>query len=501
MFTLLLLLLPHHSEIDLVGKYGCAKDAFSAKHSLLDFSMDMHNTFLLQVENKMIRLRLAEAELEEQNDILTSGYIDINTHTLSPVANLYTHTYNDFFTETLHFHQTSACSLSEAEFELSCQKLTDCQRNALLAVKKHISDQSCGAVDKYLNYAGLTAFQLRSLQNQFVGVYTIVIDVVSMVSDRMFTFISRRLCEITGNSSPFGGLNIILFGDFFQIKPVCGSFVFHNKVLWELFFPVFLRQNLRQSQDIQYINLLNRDRVGMLNRDDIVLLKSRLDIALSHPSSLCIFPTRSSVREHNQQCLQRLGLNVYKVTAEHYFSTDDSNAGEPCDIVFIPEDDRDAGSLPHHLDISNQSRVMLLRNLDISRGLVNGATGIVQNILLDSLGHVQQINVIFDEPVNNMVAIETMEHKFVYAGRSIVRRSFPLSLCWASTIHTLQGLSTSSCSLDLGSSVFQPGMAYVALSSVTHLTGLHLLRFNPDVVTANETVLEEYNRLHDLAKK
>ncbi|WAR12842.1 hypothetical protein MAR_027022 [Mya arenaria] len=47
-FTFLLLLLPHHSEIDLVCKYGCAKDAFSAKHSLLDFSMDMHNTFLLQ---------------------------------------------------------------------------------------------------------------------------------------------------------------------------------------------------------------------------------------------------------------------------------------------------------------------------------------------------------------------------------------------------------------------------------------------------------------------
>ncbi|WAR12800.1 PIF1-like protein, partial [Mya arenaria] len=463
----------------------------------------------------MRRLRLAEAELEEQNDIFTSGYIDINTHTPSPDANLYTHTYNDFDTETLHFHQTSACSLSEAEFELSCQKLTDCQRNALHVVKKHFSEQShvplrmfvtgdagvgksfllklivaflqlntpvtCAVspvkccsptgtaarlingqtihsllripVDKYLNYAGLTSFQLRSLQNQFVGVNTIIIDEVSMVSDRMFTFISRRLCEITGNSSPFGGLNIILFGDFFQIKSVCGSFVFHNKVLWELFFPVFLRQNVRQSQDIQYINLLNRARVGMLNRDDIVLLKSRLDIALSHPSSLCIFPTRSSVREHNQQ-----------VTAEHYFSTDDSNAGEPCDSVYIPEDDRDAGNLPHHLDISNQSGVMLLRNLDISRGLVNGATGIVKNILLDSLGHVQQISVIFDEPANNMVAIETMEHKFVYAGRSIVRKSFPLSLCWACTIHKVQGLSTSSCSLDLGSSVFQPGVAYVALS-------------------------------------
>ena len=63
-----------------------------------------------------------------------------------------------------------------------------------------------------------------------------------MVSDRMFTFLSRRLSEISGSTETFGNFNIILFGDFFQLPPVKGKFVFHNKMLWDLFVPVFLRQ-------------------------------------------------------------------------------------------------------------------------------------------------------------------------------------------------------------------------------------------------------------------
>ena len=75
-------------------------------------------------------------------------------------------------------------------------------------------------VDKYLNYGCLTPYILNKLRTKFVGVHTIVLDEVSMVSDRMLTFISRHLSEIAGNSLPFGNFNLILFGDFFQLRPV-----------------------------------------------------------------------------------------------------------------------------------------------------------------------------------------------------------------------------------------------------------------------------------------
>ena len=69
-------------------------------------------------------------------------------------------------------------------------------------------------VDKYLNYAALTSYTLNSLKRKFVGVHNIVLDEVSMVSDRMLIFISRRLGEIAGNDQPFGIYNLILFGNF-----------------------------------------------------------------------------------------------------------------------------------------------------------------------------------------------------------------------------------------------------------------------------------------------
>ena len=100
-----------------------------------------------------------------------------------------------------------------------------------------------------------------------------------------------------------------------------------------------------------------------------------------------------------------------------------------------------------------------------------------------------------------LVVIDPIEQTFVYAGRSIVRTNFPLSLSWACTIHKIQGASIDSCLMDLGSSVFEPGMAYVALSRVTSLQGLFLLKLNPDVTVANQLVLEEYEQLRQKAKR
>ena len=123
-----------------------------------------------------------------------------------------------------------------------------------------------------------------------------------MVSDRMLTFISRRLSEIYGNVAPFGGFKIILFRDFFELRPVYGLYAFKNRLLWDLFRPIMLRENVRQWSDPQYVNLLNRARVGMLNSEDIRFLKIRLISPETKSAHLHIFPTRSAVKLHNDEC-------------------------------------------------------------------------------------------------------------------------------------------------------------------------------------------------------
>ena len=472
--------------------------------------------------------------------------------------------------DSCHYQQMSTCSITMEDFQHFLTTLTTCQKNALLHVKnhygaqndsklhlfitggagvgksfllklivgylqlytwtlsgcspvktcaptgtaaRHVSGQTIHSllnipVDKYLNYASLTAFQLSRLRQSFSGVHTLVIDEISMVSDRMLTIISRRLSEIAGNDQPFGGYNMILFGDFFQIKPVLGKFAFQNRVLWELFYPLFLRENVRRHSDQSYIQLLNRARVGMLTTDDIKLLKTRLvlpETTYSKPG-LCIYPTRSSVYTHNALCQQEICSEKIVIQAEHFFSSSDAQAGLPYPSEFIPDDDRIAGNIPCSLELSVGSRVMLLRNIEVTSGLVNGALGFVNTIQRDTNGIAQEIIVSFDNDYNSLsttarnltVSITKIEHKFVYAGRSIVRRNFPLSLSWACTIHKVQGITTDHCSVDLGSSVFQAGMAYVALSRVTNIDGLNLIRFDPNIVVADDSVLEEYNRLREL---
>lgn len=65
-----------------------------------------------------------------------------------------------------------------------------------------------------------------------------------MVSSDIFSFINRRLVDIKSSDLPFGGLNVIVIGDFFQLRQVQGSFLFTNNILWDLFYPLFLNENM-----------------------------------------------------------------------------------------------------------------------------------------------------------------------------------------------------------------------------------------------------------------
>ena len=108
---------------------------------------------------------------------------------------------------------------------------------------------------------------------------------------------------------------------------------------------------------------------------------------------------------------------------------------------------------------------------DASVGLVKG-----------SVGH---------EPI----AIELFSSSFIFHGRSVVRQAFPLVPCWACTIHKVQGMTFEKVVADLGCSVFESGMAYVALSRVTSLDGLYLINLRIEVIKADDSVLEENKRL------
>lgn len=93
----------------------------------------------------------------------------------------------------------------------------------------HINGQTIHSLFKilvaqYLTYSSLSGFTLKKLRDYFQNVHTVIIDEISMVSSDIFSFINRSLVEIKSSDLQFGGLNVIVIGDFFQLRPVQGSF-------------------------------------------------------------------------------------------------------------------------------------------------------------------------------------------------------------------------------------------------------------------------------------
>ena len=144
----------------------------------------------------------------------------------------------------------------------------------------------------------LSAKTLKRYRDANKNVHTILIDEISMVSAKYLRYIHKRLCSITSNDDYFGGLNMILVGDFFQLRPCKGFYAFEEKTLWKLFQPFFLETNMRQKDDLTFTNLLNRARVGLLTKEDERLLKIRLIKGVEDEkfsNAVHIYPTRKKV--------------------------------------------------------------------------------------------------------------------------------------------------------------------------------------------------------------
>ena len=147
------------------------------------------------------------------------------------------------------------------------------------------------------------------------------------------------------------------------------------------------------------------------------------------------------------------------------------------------------------LRIAVGARVMLRRNIDTKRDLVNDAIGVVTHI---GVGH---IRVKFDH-MSEEYKVEKVKSRFLVLKKFFVYRvQFPLILAFAVTIHKCQGLSLDCALMDLSDQVFGPGMAYVALSRVRTLQGVHLIAFDPKAIMVSTTCLQEINRLRQMHRK
>jgi len=163
-------------------------------------------------------------------------------------------------------------------------------------------------------YCALDSDRLNTIRAKLNKLRVIFIDEISMVGSGMFNFLNLRLQQIMGTNELFGGISLVTVGDLFQLKPVFDKWIFENSQsgynefatnIWTEYFTLFeLTEKMRQKDDKEFAQLLNRLREGKHSEDDMTILKQRLLNVRpgqdNYPMTMAhLYTTNASVDAHN----------------------------------------------------------------------------------------------------------------------------------------------------------------------------------------------------------
>ena len=395
--------------------------------------------------------------------------------------------------------------------------------------------------EKLPKYSALKKNSMQQTRTVLKDLALLVIDEISMVSAEMLMSINLRLQEIFGADELFGGKTVIVFGDLLQLPPVHGKRPFqdlsgddvHNLTgglripshLWENFEYDELTINQRQHGDAneKWSGMLGRIRIGRHSLDDINILQERLipvrscelpsehldqivDFYLSlqnrFPTTVCLLPKRNMMESFNATVMKKLFPGAIRVEA-----VDEVDGRTKADIRRAEDavlkidklgDSRNTADLEKSLILSEGVRIMLRKNIDTAKGLVNGAMGTVKQIVRqsdDPKSIVEKLVVQFDGVDGDVEITREARKVKLFEVSYLHRRQFPISTGYALTIHKAQGMSLSHVFCDLGSMIFATGQIYVALSRCKTLEGLYLVNLDESRIKVDHLAINEYVRL------
>ena len=369
----------------------------------------------------------------------------------------------------------------------------------------------------------LTRQYLRTLRLEWKDIEFLFIDEISMVPYEILSMIDSRLKQLKNSEQLFGGINVLVFGDLLQLKPVRGKQVFQQPEhmvpathLWRLFSLVELTENMRQQGDTTFIDILNALRIGELNASHMSVLIDRVSIQedgeFSIEKALRIFPTNQQVDDHNRRVLEHFRskhVEMFKITARDTLVDATRPLKDSIDTV-IPTDINKTGGLPKELEIFIGAKVMLRSNVDVSKGLVNGAMGTITDIIWGGgyrRGQIYEqdipdVSIDFGKDGIHTIKPKSIQFPAKYSHGTAERRMLPLILAWASTVHKMQGSTVEYAVVYLGPRLFAEGQAYVTISRVRSLNGLRIVDLDASKLTGdkpcNIDALAEMQRLREL---
>ncbi len=324
---------------------------------------------------------------------------------------------------------------------------------------------------------------------------TLIIDEISMMSPDLFDKLEKiaRLLrcgpEPMGKTKqpPFGGIQLILSGDFLQL-PVVGSdyFCFESKSWEKCIDKVVVLDEIVRQEDKDFQDVLNKIRIGVVDKNVQTVLGERLGKKLENPNGIIptkIFTINADVDYLNEQELDKLaqdGREFFEYKMEIKFNDFVKNREQAIDKY------RKSSLAPETLQLCVGAQVMLLANLDVESGFGNGSRGVVVDFLQD-FPVVRFMN--GKEQVITYYVWDIKEDK-----KTVVSiKQIPLRVAYAITSHKSQGSTLDFAIVDL-SNIFAYGQGYVAISRVKTLEGLSISRINYEKIIAHPKALEFYRK-------
>ena len=350
----------------------------------------------------------------------------------------------------------------------------------------------------------------RFLKSNWKDTDILVVDEVSMMSQKLFELLDAIGKTIRRNSRPFGGIQLIFSGDFYQLPPVGNKddietmrFCFESD-LWSQTFTkedhIQLTKIFRQSDPV-YQKILNQIREGKLKRSSNEALLNKVgrqisDNCVVRPTKL--FPTRNKVDHVNTTEMNRLQTAEQEFNLKYHVDLEMTAAELLKRRQFTKEQIQTEllylkGNLrcDEIVKLKVGSQVMCIVNIELDNGstLCNGSQGIVTRLSEQGL------------PIVKFgITLETVMSYHVWPSENIPGigiSQLPLILAWALTIHKAQGATLDIAEIDAGSGIFECGQTYVALSRVKSLEGLYLTSFDASRIKVSRKVQEFYASLKE----